>query len=272
MFVLTVDQRHSRRGADLVEDAVTRLSVRAGGALVRPFERTSGDEFQGLLDEPSTVVELALDLVRTDRWSIGIGTGPTTQPLPASTRAGSGAAFEHARDAVTRAKRDPQRLGVGSPDADAAQEAEVLLRLLAAVVQRRSEPGWEAIDLVAAGQTQTDAAQRLGITKQAISQRLHAAMWPQERAARPLAAALLKRADVTADAGADAAADAAVEATANVAADLTADTSAGTTADATADATSDATSDATADSTSDATSAAKSAVTADLPVEPEARA
>lgn len=259
MFVLTVDQRHSRRGADLVEEAVTRLSVQARDALVRPFERTSGDEFQGLLDDPRTVVELALDLVRTDRWSIGIGTGPTAQPLPASTRAGSGAAFEHARDAVTRAKRDPQRLGVGSPDAGAAAEAEVLLRLLAAVVQRRSEPGWEAIDLVAAGRTQTDAAQRLGITKQAISQRLHAAMWPQERAARPLAAALLQRAD------------AAAEVTADVAADGTSDATAQATSDPSADTTSDATSDTTFDATSDASADATSAVTADLPVDPGAR-
>jgi predicted transcriptional regulator len=62
-------------------------------------------------------------------------------------------------------------------------------------VQRRSEPGWQAVDLISRGITQTEVAEALGITKQAVSQRLRAATWAPEVAGRDLAAQLLAAAD-----------------------------------------------------------------------------
>jgi predicted transcriptional regulator len=70
-----------------------------------------------------------------------------------------------------------------------------LLALLAAIVQRRSRPGWEVADLMATGMTQQEAATRLGISPQAVSQRLHAALWQEQRRAEPVAARLLDAAD-----------------------------------------------------------------------------
>ena len=81
-----------------------------------------------------------------------------------------------------------------APDAEASRPAEAVLQLLAAVVQRRTSPGWEAVDLVSAGLTQAAAAERLGISRQAVGQRLHAALWPHEQAVRPVVADLLSRA------------------------------------------------------------------------------
>ncbi|OMQ15094.1 hypothetical protein A7K94_0211915, partial [Modestobacter sp. VKM Ac-2676] len=89
-FVVTVDQRASRRAPDRVPAALRAL---VGVPVVLRFERTAGDEFQGLLDDPAAVVEVVRRLVREGDWSIGIGTGSVQWPLPASTRAGAGPAF-----------------------------------------------------------------------------------------------------------------------------------------------------------------------------------
>ena len=147
------------------------------------------------MNDAAAVVDLALGLVRRGEWSIGIGVGPVHEPLPASTRAGSGPAFELARKAVERAKSSPQLLAVEASDAGRAAAAQAALDLLASVVQRRSEPGWQAVDLISKGTTQTEVAEALGITKQAVSQRLRAATWAPEVAGRDLAAQLLAAAD-----------------------------------------------------------------------------
>lgn len=194
MFVLTVDQRHSRRDSDRV-DALLRWLAARDETFLRPFERTAGDEVQGILERPEDVVSLALALVRQDVWSIGIGAGPTNRPLPPSTRAGSGPAFALARDAVNRAKSRPGGVVVIGPSAAAARHAQAVLDLLAAVVARRTPQGWEAVDLAASGLNQVEIAARLGVSKQAVSQRLRAAEWHLEPEGRLVAAHLLSAAD-----------------------------------------------------------------------------
>lgn len=197
MFVLTVDQRSSRTDDDRVQALLRWLNApgyRPGR--VRAFQRTAGDEVQGVYEDPSGVVEVSLDLVRDGHWSVGVGIGAVRSPLPRSARAGSGPAFEFARTAVTRAKHSGERVAVDGAEAAAARQAHAVLTLLAALVVRRSEPAWEAVDLVREGLTQTEAATSLGISKQALSQRLQVGMWPHEAAVRPVAATLLAVADV----------------------------------------------------------------------------
>ncbi|HTE74652.1 MAG TPA: hypothetical protein VK640_15865 [Actinomycetes bacterium] len=196
MLVLTVDQRRSRGSADQVERLLGWLEERRLPT-VRRFERTAGDEVQGVLDSPPAAVGLVLDLVRQDRWSIGLGVGPVDEPLPTSTRAGSGPAFVLARDAVTRAKSRPTGLAVSGPALAAAGHAQTALDLAAALVQRRSERGWEAVDLAASGLSQVEVAKRLDISKQAVSQRLQAADWHLEGPARQLASHLVAVADAS---------------------------------------------------------------------------
>lgn len=196
MFVLTIDQRASRRRGDQVDGLLDWLGVceRAGG-FVRSFERTAGDEVQGVLQDAATVVDLALGIVRWRWWSVGIGVGPVDEPLPASARAGSGRAFEYARDAVTRAKSRPDHVAVTGAGSDHASDAEAVFGLLGATVQRRTDQGWEVVDLLATGLSQKEAADKLGVSPQAVSQRLAATLWHQERRARPLVAKLLTWAD-----------------------------------------------------------------------------
>jgi hypothetical protein len=188
---MTVDQRGSRRSGDRVPAVLTALS---GVPTVLRFERTAGDEVQGVLDDPAAVVDVVRRLVRDGGWSIGVGAGPVQTPLPGSTRAGAGPAFVAARSAVEAAKRRPVRVAVRGADPESAADAQAVLTALAALVERRSDQAWEAIGLVEAGRTQAEAAAELGITRQAVGQRLAAGLWEVERDLRPAAARLLQRA------------------------------------------------------------------------------
>jgi hypothetical protein len=191
-YVLTVDQKGSRRTLDRVADVLGELNADVPTLLA--FERTAGDEFQGVLDDPDRVVDVVLRLVRAGGWSIGVGAGPVQTPLPQTTRAGAGQAFLSARRAVDAAKQRPARLAVrGSVPADAG-DAQAVLSALAVLVDRRSPQAWEAISLVRGGSTQAQAATTLGISRQAVGQRLAAGLWDLERELRPTAARLLSRA------------------------------------------------------------------------------
>jgi hypothetical protein len=180
--VLTVDQRSSRSGPDLVPATIEAL---AGADLLRPFERTAGDEFQGVLDEPAALPRVIERLLREDAWNIGIGIGPVDEPLPDTTRAGRGAAYLHARGAVTAAKNSPWHLRVGGED-PGVRALETTLWLWAAVLARRTERGWEVADLVDQDLSYEEAGRRLGISQSAVSQRAQAAGIVEGRRAREL--------------------------------------------------------------------------------------
>ena len=203
MFVLTIDQESSRTAGDRVDDFLELLRSGVAGredALVRPFERTVGDEVQGVTSSADLAVELALVALRTGEWQVGIGAGRVDEPVPASTRAATGEAFLHAREAVERARSRSRSvpLAVSGSDPAAARHAESVLRLIGAVAERRTSAGWAAIDALRASTEsprQEDIAAGLGITQQAVSQRLKTALWAEEIAARSLAAALLIRAE-----------------------------------------------------------------------------
>jgi len=192
MFVLTVDQRPSRRGADRIGELVADLAHRP---LLRKFDRTVGDEGQAVTDDPTLVVDIALELVRRGQWRIGIGIGPVDEPLPPTTRAGRGRAFEAARVAIKRAKNTPAGIGAAGDDESAAHDVEAIMTLLGVLVSRRTAEGHEAVDRMRGGRTQTDAAESLGITIQAMSQRLATAGWQAEGPGRTLAEDLLRTAD-----------------------------------------------------------------------------
>lgn|SRR5690625_2244056 len=201
MFVVTADQKASRSRGDAVPellDAVSHWAERQGGdPFVRPLARTVGDEVQGVLADPDHVVGLSLLLQRLGGWSVGIGAGPVHEPLAATAAESSGEAFVRARDAVERARGRsvPVPLAVEGADEAAAADAEALLQLLATLVRRRSEAGWEVVDLLEEVETQRDVAERLGVTAQAVSQRLDAALWHEELRLHPLAARLLTEAE-----------------------------------------------------------------------------
>lgn len=198
MFIVTIDQRGSRVHGDKVDELLASPAVREvtpdRAGVVRAFERTVGDEVQAVLDDARVVVDLVLDIARRGGWSIGIGAGDVDEPLPESSRAGSGAAFILARTAVEAAKSRTRTvaLAVRGADDGAGRDAEAVLVLAAATAARRSAAGWEVIDALATGGArQEDVATALGISQQAVSQRLRTALHDEELAARSAAARLL---------------------------------------------------------------------------------
>ncbi|MDN4160673.1 sigma factor-like helix-turn-helix DNA-binding protein [Nocardioides abyssi] len=193
--VLTIDQRSSRSGSDRVPDLlaeITEVTAAPEAQLLRPFERTAGDELQGVIDRPEALVAVAGALLRREGWYVGIGLGPVEEPLPASARAGRGPAYLCAREAVTAAKSSPWGLRVVGEHPD-TRSLETTLWLWAAVLARRTDRGWEVADLVAEGLTYEQVGRRLGISQSAVSQRAQAAGIVESRRAHELATTLAAR-------------------------------------------------------------------------------
>src|SRR3954453_3280670 len=189
-IVLTVDQRGSRRARDRVEEGLAAL---AEVPTLLAFERTVGDELQGLLDDPEALPMAVEGLLRdTDSGNIGIAIGPAAEPLPDHARPARGPAYLHARTAVTAAKSSPWRLRVVGDD-PAARALETTLWLWASVLARRTARGWEVADLVAEGLSYGEGATGWGSRQSAVSQRAQAAGIVESRRARELTGCLTSR-------------------------------------------------------------------------------
>ncbi len=182
VVVLTVDQHGSQTQPDQVPTALGELAAVPARL---PFQRTAGDEFQGVLDDPAALPVALEPLLRTDVWSIGIGIGEVETPLPDQARAGRGPAYVAARDAVTAAKSSPWRVRASGPG-DEVRALESAVWLWAALLARRTDRGWQVADLVDQGLTYEETASRLGITQSAVSQRAAAAGIAEGRRAREL--------------------------------------------------------------------------------------
>jgi DNA-binding NarL/FixJ family response regulator len=199
-FVVVADQVGSRSADDRVPLALGALS---GLPLALPFERTAGDEIQGLAEDPASVVAAVVGLTRLEDWRIGIGAGSVDGPLPSSTRAARGTAYLAARAAISEARHAPTalalRLGTGVGGGrygeldEVARDAESALWLLRSVLGRRSREGWELMDLLDQGLTNAQAAAELGISPSAVSQRLNRAARQEQLRGTELSERLLAR-------------------------------------------------------------------------------
>lgn len=221
MFVITADQRDSRHDDDRVDRVIAELLEAHESAFVLPPERTAGDEFQFVLADADSAVAVVLALHRSAHWSIGLGIGAIERPLPRTTRAARGAAHFAARRAVeaakgraTRVSLDPEGLGPEDSAADSAvrafpsvRDAQALLDPLLHLRDSRTPAGWEIVDLLDAGLSQKDAAERLGVSPQAVSLRVRAASARADGPARDALARLLTVVDRTLDPDAAASAE-----------------------------------------------------------------
>jgi hypothetical protein len=200
MFAITADQVDSRHGTDLVGGVLAeRDGWRDRGVLVGP-DRTAGDEFQLLLDDPAATLDAVLRLTRDGLWSVGLGVGAIETPLPATTGEARGSALIAARAAVDAAKHAPRRFAVVAEGVDDDAAVGALVGLLLEVRGRRSAEGWEVADLMAEGLPQARIAERLEVSPQAISLRARAAAVRLELDALPALARALHDLDVGATA------------------------------------------------------------------------
>lgn len=185
MFALTIDQRRSRERPD---DVPQLLDVLNALPLVRQFERTAGDEVQGLADDPRVAVDAAVAAADLGGWWVGIGIGPVEIPIPPSVRESRGPALIRARTAVERAHRSSFGLAV---EGDDAVHAETALQALAGLVQERTPEGRQAVAAMRRSASQKAGAELLGISPQAMSRRLQVARWVDEGRLRDLAVHLM---------------------------------------------------------------------------------
>ena len=219
MFVMTIDQRGSTGAQDKVPELIARISRLSDAG----FERSVGDELQGVVADAAEVVDIALHALRTGSWYVGIGVGAVNLPPGASPREGTGAGFVAARRAVELAKAAATQVPLsvvsgsmvsGSTGKEsgamrgkgeewnegvrACANAEAVLRLLGRVVQGRTEAQWRVVDALGGGYgehgRQKQVAAELGITEQSVSRTVLRSGWPEEWAARPAAAMLLDHA------------------------------------------------------------------------------
>lgn len=217
---MTIDQRGSTGDQDLVPALLAQVAGLGFPGTEQPvFDRSVGDEVQGVVRDASAVVEIALHALRAGRWYVGIGVGTVTLPPHASPREGTGTAFVAARKAVELAKgagsQVPLSVVPGTMAGEAARgipagkgmqacaNAEAVLRLLGRLVQERTQAQWRVVDALerfgAYGQgrhgSQKRVALELGISEQSVSRTVLRSGWQEESAARPAASMLLGFAD-----------------------------------------------------------------------------
>jgi hypothetical protein len=212
MYVLTIDQRGSSSDRDRVPDLISALRTLTPAS----FERSVGDELQGVVENAAEVVDIALHALRSGHWYVGIGIGNVQMAPGDSPREGSGSGFVAARKAVELAKSAAGQVPLsvvagimgrgdlppeGKEGAVASANAQAVLRLIGRVVQQRTEAQWRVVDRLRGIQdgegrhgSQKQVAHSLGITEQSVSRAVLRSGWQEEWAARPAAAMLLDHA------------------------------------------------------------------------------
>ena len=145
------------------------------------FVITTGDEFQGLLGDPSIVPDIvwAADThLEAGRLRYGIGYGELHTPLQPAAIGMDGPAFHHARHAITLARKHGWQGGVFSGFGDwQDQVLNGLARLLERHAERLTAKQREVADKMRDGLEQTAVAEELGVTRQAISDHIRAMGW-----------------------------------------------------------------------------------------------
>ncbi|GAB3707036.1 MarR family transcriptional regulator [Corynebacterium nasicanis] len=174
------------RRAQLVRRSAEALSTLPG---VGTFDILGVEDICAVVDSPESLCDTVMALLSDGNWAIGIGIAPGS-PAEADTRAtATGALTGAARAGTVKVAHATRR------NASLSGDIAAVFALLGHVLGKRTLEGREATSLVRSGLNQNEAAEELGISKQAMSQRLQAAGWQAETAGWQLAVHLLTRAD-----------------------------------------------------------------------------
>lgn len=171
--------------AQLVQRSAEALSSLPG---VRDVAVLGVEDIRTAVESPEDALNLIMALLSDGNWAIGLGITPGTGE--STERAAADASSEVVGVKAGQVKAAVDRRGTSTDAADIA----AAFALLAHVLHKRTYEGREATSLVRSGMNQNEAAETLGISKQAISQRLQAAGWPAEQAGWQLALNLITRA------------------------------------------------------------------------------
>lgn len=213
MFAIFASYRgRSRRRADYVADVAEAL---ANADSVLHVEQVGIEDLLCHTEGAEETLAVVLSLIQAGDFAIGIGRTVTMaghnpeaaeewEELPPEEQLV--ATGEVARRAVRTRQRAGEvtvRLELPGPEqtqapgkgAEIAEDIAAAFTLIAHVLARRTKEGREATALLRSGYSQSEAAEVIGISKQAMSQRLASAGWQAEQAGWNLAVHMLARVD-----------------------------------------------------------------------------
>lgn len=165
---------------------IDHLNHKYGDSLRSQFAITLGDEFQGLLEDPSIVPDIIWE---AHQWQglpgfrLGIGFGRIDTKIPPTAINLDGPAFHRARAAIQRAKSEGMMGGVF---AGFGEQIDIIAYGIACLlefhVRRRSKKQLQMIDLLRHSASQIEVANKIGLTPQAVNDSKKAAGWEAYRA------------------------------------------------------------------------------------------
>lgn len=186
MFAVSARYRgRSIRRAELVTASAEALSGLPG---IGTVSVEGIEDISSIPDDAEGTTTLVMALLSAGEWAVSIGIAPDSEE-----------ALTAAHGALSRGGRaGAVHVRIRSDDPAAASwsgDIAAAFALLSHVISRRSPEGREAAAFLRAGFTQVEAAKELGVSKQAVNQRLAAAGWQAEEAGWSLAVNLLSRAN-----------------------------------------------------------------------------
>ena len=178
------------RGREKARATVVERSAEALSSLpgVAGFEVLGVEDIRSTVADAEAALNLIMALLSDGNWAIGLGIADGTGRSAPSDASATATAAVGTRAGQVRVIVDRQNATTEAADIAAT------FALMSHVLHKRTYEGREATSLVRRGMNQNEAAATLGISKQAMSQRLQAAGWPAEQAGWQLALNLITRA------------------------------------------------------------------------------
>jgi len=179
---------------DIVGQLVESLNWRpdGDGGAAPNFKAKGTRQVQGHLASADETVGFVLSAARSGTWGVHLTVIPEAMGEPSALN-GAEALHEILSQAVKTAPQALRAPGgvrvvaaqgkklVDSKTAPEIGAIESTLQLLCSIERRRSDEGQEAGLMINAGNSQTQAANNLGVSQQAVSARLQAGYWYESR-------------------------------------------------------------------------------------------
>ena len=179
----------------VMEEALATVNSRLEAELAAGFVLTLGDEFQGLLHAPSSVVPVLVlleELLDGAEVRYGIGLGRLSTALQDVALRTDGPCFHRARAALVNAKRDDSWVTVeGFGDDDAVLNG--VFQLMGDIRWNWTDTQRRTVELMRRAGTQKEVARERGVSINAVSKTLKSASFEPLIAAERSVATILER-------------------------------------------------------------------------------
>lgn len=179
-----------------IQRALAEINAVWAGSLASPFRLTLGDEWQGILHRPEESYRVWRGFQRAlgprgIEFYTGVGLGEISTPVRVDVREMDGPAFHLAREALALAKEAGGGVVFRSPWKQLDEALGALILLLERVRAGRTARQNQVIALYEEMNSLEQVGNRLGITRQAVSKILRAALFHEEERAEKALAGLI---------------------------------------------------------------------------------